>query len=210
MTKVLYQSMFVFLSIALMAVLFVMQPTDDKDMQAFKSEVQDMFVTAAHQVMGDQSVVEPFAFVWTVTQDFYGQSADQALALLKPDDSLVELALMFDGEYLLDKEMIQAPVITRAASEEPVQLVALQHNETEDLLDPNFDEDLAYVEDFGGRVAGESITTGEPQPTQTAEWVELHDSITGEAYCVAVFFGAINSYMGPCAREEEPNLIYAN
>jgi hypothetical protein len=220
MTKALYQSMSVFLGVIAIAVFFVMQPSDDVEVQSFQADIRQMFVQATKELVGDQSFTEPFAMIWTVADNFYKQSADQAIALIQPTDEIVELSLALDSDYQVAKANYSAPLVMRAPFEEPISLVSLSrpapqeelavNDDPESVLDPKFDEDLAYVEEFGGKIAGESVDVGPQDPKAHSQWLDLTDSITGEAYCVAIFYGTVNTYPGACAKEEEQTVIYAN
>jgi hypothetical protein len=198
MIKAVYQSMFVSLSALLMAVLFVLQPTSNPDMEDFQSRVRGQFAQAATELMAGESFTQPFALVWNSVHSFYSESANEAIALLE-DDTIATLALIFDSEYLLDKEIAAAPVIARAPYEEPLANI-IPMSEAESLLDPYFNEDLVYENNSGGVVAGESIDISQEEPVPLV-WMTITDSITEFPYCVAVFNGTINSYPGACAND---------
>lgn len=220
MAKVLHQSMFGFLSAVLLALLFVISPAEAPEVTAFQSQVRTAFRDAAVKAWGNQSVAEPFALIWATTQGFYGQSADQAIALLEPADEIVELVLAFDGDYQLARNIFSAPRVVRAPDEAPLYNIIPMPDDAERLLDPAFSEGLAYQEPSDqGMVLGESTSVGEENgmpgpgegvepalpmsPRTQAAWSEIADSITGQPHCVAVFYGTVNSYPGPCAKEEE-------
>jgi hypothetical protein len=217
MTKAVYQSMFVSLSALLMAALFVLQPADSQEMKDFQSSLRQQFTQAATQLVEGESFTEPFALVWSSVDSFYSESANEAIALLH-DDSITSLALMFNGDYQLDREIAAAPVIARndVYVEEALTnivpdnfVAAIVPDEVESLLDPNFNEDLVYDQATGGRVAGESIGT-DPQPEPApVVWMTISDSITAYPYCVAIFNGSINSYPGACAKDERAP-VYEN
>lgn len=198
MTKAVYQSMFVSLSALLMAVLFVLQPTSNPDMEDFQSRIRGQFAQAATELIAGESFTEPFALVWNSVYGFYSESADQAIALLE-DDGITSLALMFNSDYLFDVEVASAPLIARAPYEEALMNI-IPMSEVESLIDPYFNEDLAYVDNFGGTIAGESIDISEEEPAPLV-WMTITDSITAFPYCVAVFNGTINSYPGACAAD---------
>jgi len=208
MTKAVYQSMFVSLSMLLLALLFVISPTEDKDLLSFQENIKNKFAQATVEVIGYQSFTEPFAFVWSTVEEFYDESATAAIALLQPDESFTELALMFSSQYQVDKLVAGTQIAMRPPTEDAV-LNIVPMSEAESLLDPYFNEDLAYVEEFGGTVAGESITVGE-EDRPPVVWTTLTDSITGFPFCVAIFNTEINSYPGACVEEEMPAVIHMN
>jgi len=212
--------MFGFLGALLMALLFVITPTETPEVTAFQLDVQGLFKSAATEAWGSDSVTEPFALIWSASEDFYAQTADQAIALLEPMESVTRLALSFDSGYLLAVETFTAPRIVKAPHEAPLYNIIPMPDDAERLLDPSFSEILAYGESderLGGQVLGESTSAQEESgslaaeedvalpsvPQQQANWVEVSDSITGGTHCVAVFYGTVNSYAGPCARVED-------
>lgn len=212
MKRVVYQSMFASLSALLLAVLFVLQPTDNPELKNFQGLVQEQFAQATMEVLGDLNYVEPIALVWSSVESFYEETADQTIALIE-DDALVSFALMFNAEYLSDVEVASSPIAMRAPTEEAVYNI-IPMSEAETLLDPLFNEDLAYVEEFGGTVAGESITVDEQQQPEIKKapvvWMTITDSITGYPYCVGIFNATVNSYPGVCATEEESAVVRQN
>lgn len=189
-----------------MAVLFVLQPTGDSDMKNFQAEVREQFVQAGTQLMAGESFIEPFALVWNSVQEFYSESANEAVALLD-DATLANISLMFNSEYLTNIEIAAAPIIPRPPYEEALVNI-IPMSEAETLLDPHFNEDLAYTENFGGVVAGESVDVSQEKAAPVV-WMTINDSITEFPYCVAVFNGTINSYPGACA-EDNLSPIYEN
>jgi hypothetical protein len=201
MTRAVYQSMFIFLSMLLLAVLFVVQPTKDESLAQFQNEIKQQFATAAAEVLGDQNYSEPFAFVWYGVEQFYNQSTVETLALIQPNEGLIDFALTLDGDYQADLETGAERIVRRPATEEPVlDIVPVALGE--EIIDPYFNEDLAYHEEFGGVVAGESIDVNEEEiKLPPVIWVTVNDSISGYPYCVGIFNGEINSYPGVCAEE---------
>lgn len=212
--------MFVFLSTLLMAVLFAVSPTGDAEVTAFQKDLHQKFSSAAAQVIGGYDYAEPFQLVWATATDFYSQSSEQALALLEPDQVFMDLAMSFNSNYVEDMRIASSGFILRPPSEDALlNIVPMDENET--ILDPYFDENLAYLQINGGIVAGESIDIYEeqeiadeqviepPVTAPTVVWATINDSITGYPYCVGIFNGTINSYPGPCA-EEHDTKVYEN
>lgn len=194
-----------------MAALFVLQPTNDADMNKFRAEVGQKFAHAATELMAGESFAEPLTLVWNSVYDFYSASADQAIALLD-DEGIAQLALMFDSEYLADVEVVSKPLVMRTLMQEEALLNIIPMDETESLLDPNFREDLAYVGNSQGQVAGESVDISSEVTSPPVVWMTIQDSITEFPYCIAVFNGTINSYPGACAVDDESNSarVYEN
>lgn len=220
MARAAYQFMFISLSAILFAVFFIVSPTQEADVAKFQNEIKEKFATAATQAWGKSSVVEPLVLVWNSMDVFYTESATQTLALIKPSESFIETVLAFDGNYQASKQIAAAPMVVRPPQEEPIYNI-VPTSPSENLIDPFFNENLAYILDDEGKVAGESVGLEEvmedeelgyeyvPAPMRTAMWVTLNDSITGVPYCVSIFNGELNSYPGTCARDSE-TLIYEN
>ena len=52
-----------------------------------------------------------------------------------------------------------------------------------------------------GTVAGASIdlrAMTDPVNSQNQPWVTMRDALTGQYYCLAVYNGEVNKYLGPC------------
>ncbi|MBX4188329.1 MAG: hypothetical protein KW793_04325 [Candidatus Doudnabacteria bacterium] len=216
MTRAIYQSMFVSLSMLLMAVFFVVQPSDKEEMKAFQTQLKEEFSIASAEILQGESFVEPFAFVWSSISNFYDVSANEALALLQPDSAFNDLAMMFNKEYQANLKIAAVPVLPHPPTEDAlINIVPVDENEF--LLDPYFNEDLAYGILGEGVVAGESIDIYEDDiiekpisPVPPVVWRTINDSITGDPNCVAIFNGTVNAYPGPCAQEEDLGQVYEN
>jgi hypothetical protein len=228
MTKAVYQSMFISLSALLLAVLFVVQPTDSQDMKAFQNQIKEQFAQASMQLLRGPNLGEPFALVWSSVDAFYAESATAAIALLQ-NDALSDLALLFDSNYEQNMEVAFAPIVGRIIEPtEEALLNIVPYDENEYLLDPYFNDDLVYMLDENGEVsgivAGESIDASDvPADSQVRSqpeeplvqrppvtWMTITDSITGQPNCVAIFNGTINAYAGPCAKEDAIIQLYEN
>jgi hypothetical protein len=217
-----YQSMFGFLSALLLALLFILQPTSDKDLIVFQKEVHSQFAQATTELVAGESLVEPFAFIWSTVNSFYDQSANEALALIQPDEAFSDLVMSFIPSYHENLKVASAPFVTNLPHEEPIYNI-VPMNDAEALLDPYFSHDLLTTE--GGVVAGESIDISrEPFDGDTqvdnlennnvalvpVTWVTINDSITGAPNCVAIFDGTVNTYPGSCAQENAIIEVYEN
>lgn len=217
MKRAAHQFMFLNLAAILLAVFFVLQPSHDTEVAKFQDNVKHQFVAAAKELWGPASPGESLALVWNGLSAFYDASTTQTLALLTPSNRVVEFALSWDANYQVSKQIALAPIVTRRPSEEPLyNIVPMSPDEA--LIDPYFNDDLAYTQNGAGQVAGESIgvddfdvhhETDAPKTEHKAEWVTLKDSITGVPYCIAVFNGELNSYAGTCAQDTE-TLFYEN
>jgi hypothetical protein len=209
MAKAVYQSMFVFLSVLLLALLFIVSPTKDKDLLVFQQEIRSQFAQATVDVLGGIDYAEPFVLVWESVDAFYKESAAQTIALLEPTESVTEMVLMFSEEYLIDKEIASTTLVLRPTIKEDAIFNIVPMSEADLLLDPYFHEDLVYMEEYGGVVAGESISVSE-EARPEADWKTITDSITGYPFCLAIFNGEVNSYPGPCAQEDAINVVQTN
>lgn len=199
MEKVAQQLQYFFLSALLGAALFVMQPTEIKEVVTFQKDIQTKFAQSFVQLVGQQNFVEPFEFVWTGVSDFYSQSTDVAIAMISPSEETLAMMLRFDSQYHKDVETIKTAFVPRGfMSEEPIYYM-VPVSDAESLLDPYFSEDNNYARQ--GLVAGESITGDQPDPAP-ATWLNVPDSISGQIYCVGIFDGSVNVYAGTCAYDD--------
>lgn len=180
MTKIIYQSMFYSLGVMLMALVFVIQPTDSPEVNKFQKEIKSRFVSAGQELLAGPSVAEPFVLVWSGVASFYDESSTQAIALLQ-DQALTDLALSFNADYQLHLALAENPLPLRVATEEPLTnivpegLVAsgfhlvnypdstLAYDDTDFILDPEFNENRAYEQYAGSHseeVALDDVANG--------------------------------------------------
>jgi hypothetical protein len=50
-------------------------------------------------------------------------------------------------------------------------------------------------------VAGTAVSVEVPVNSEELPWVTMSDNSTGQLYCVAIYNGTVNQYLGPCQRD---------
>ncbi len=174
---------------ALLMALFVMQPSRVSEVTALQHEMSTQFSVALQQTFGDQSY---FSDVWDVVDGvtaFYDQSTDATVALLTQPESDQDIIYVFKTVYLTFADAVSgqhgevAGVQTISPDnfmKEPAIYNILPSNET-----PN--------------VAGISVFNTDNQPVNTEKpWVTIQDNFTGQKYCLAIYNGEVNKYLGAC------------
>lgn len=201
MERVIRQLNYAFLCVIMAAAFFVLKPSDSDEVKLFQANLKSDFAQSFASLIGDESFLEPFAFIWNTSEAFYQDTSNQALALLKPTDTMVEFTLRFNKQYQSDKIAAHSDISLSGymALDPLINIVPV--SDAEKLLDPYFSEEGFESE---GRVAGESIGAGFEDKNPV--WLTIPDSLNGEVYCLAIFDGVVNSYQGPCVFDEESTI----
>jgi hypothetical protein len=182
------------------AVVFVMHPSNVPEMTNWQNGIKHEFATAFKQTMGDQPWFSDFELVYDSVNNFYTQSSDATIALLAQPDTDSDIAYIFKEVYLSFAHAIKPPANTLAYKDLPLPP-----------MPPNFmtEEPLYNIVPYrtvvktidDGQVAG---TSTDNSPVNTKQpWVTIQDNLTGQLYCLAVYNGTVNKYLGPCKYDYE-------
>ena len=164
----------------LLNALFIMQSNQISDnnyvIAEFKQTIRQEFLRAFMQTAGDTPWLGSAEIVIGGIIEFYDQAADELIALLNPrgtDDDLVRVA--------------QAVYSSFKTSEYPEG----EYTMTE--------EPLYNITPAVPVVAGIQTQNPVNGPNQ---WVTLRDNYTGQLYCLAMYNGEMNKYLGACKKDD--------
>ena len=179
----------------LMTAFFVLQPSKIPEVASFQTGIEQQFSVAWKQTLGDGQYFDSLANIYDGITAFYDQSASATLALLTQPESDEALYHVANATYeVLVKAIVHASEPKVAAIQAPV-------------LPPDgqFMTQAAITNIIPvsvGNVSGVSITHDQaPVNDKTNSWVTLRDNYTGQMYCLAIYNGEVNKYLGACKND---------
>lgn len=187
------QQLFYGLSIFLLfAALFAMQSSRVPEVAALQSQIQHQFSVAWQQTIGDQPYFDDFGLIYDGVAAFYNQSSSAAISLIRQPESDAALAYVFKTTY-------QDFVLAIRGAQLSQKLAQVEPS----VLPPEkFMSEQAIMNIVpGGQVAGASVQSGNPVNSTNQPWVTIQDNFTGQLYCLAVYNGDVNKYLGACKNE---------
>lgn len=195
-------------SLVLGSALFVMQPSHTPEVFAMQQEVTHEFAVAWEQTIGDQPWFTDVALFYESIASFYDQSATVLISLLESPEADADIAYVFSEVYRTIAASFHGTASTGIAYTE-VQLpeVGPTFMTQEPLYNlVPYREVVKTIDESSfalnsGTVSGVSITNHDPANSLQTPWVTLADNATGQLYCLAVYNGTVNQYLGPCNYE---------
>lgn len=176
-------------SFLLITAVFVLAPSAHEETTALQNDIKAQFSRAWVQTIGDQPFFSEIGLIYDGVQNFYAQAADSTVALIKHEEADRDLALLFQGIF---SEFKSAALAYLPAP----QAVVTQ-------LDPMMEtviEEVPRLTAPAGMVSGEVIQAPAIANTHRA-WVTIQDNMTGQLYCLAIYNGEVNKYIGECVDE---------
>ncbi len=179
----------------LMTAFFVLQPSKTPEVASFQSGIQQQFSMAWEQTLGDEPYFDSLAYVYDSVAAFYDQSAQATVALLTQPESDAALYHLATATYeVFAKAFVQASA-PKVAIPVPVRPPDGQFMTQAAIT--NIIPDLSI-----GSVSGASYShSQEPINKTVNSWVTLQDNYTGQMYCLAIYNGEVNKYLGACKND---------
>jgi hypothetical protein len=173
----------------LLTAVFVMTPSRVPEVSLLQTEIKTQFITAFQQTMGDQPYFDDVILVFDGVSAFYEEAATSAIALFEDREADAELAYIFQTTY---KTLVAT--LGSYVSEEASANVAVSEPET-----PVTESGL-YINPvplrYEAAVSG-SFVDNSPVNLEKP-WVTIQDNYTSQLYCLAIYNGEVNKYLGPC------------
>jgi len=176
-------------SFVIFTAAFVLAPSAHEETRILQTEVREQFRVAFIQTMGDQPYFEEAEIIFDGIRDFYIQSADSAIALFKHEEADRDLAYIFKGMVL------ELARVATMYLPEPQTLASVAESNQE-LPEAVI---LPRVVAPAGMVSGEVLLPSVANTYQA--WVTIQDNMTGQLFCVAIYNGEVNKYLGECVDE---------
>lgn len=173
----------------------------ERGVMGFKGEVRHEFSRAFVQTVGDKAWFEDVEIVWSGVNDFYSQSADNALALFEPREEEKDAVAVVGNIVVAFERGVNGIKGDKG-------MVAGETIEEEFVPQDNFmtEEPIYNIipENDSGSVQGIYYLPFETLPaenTNSNPWVTIIDPVTGQSHCVAIFNNEISEYEGECKQD---------
>jgi len=167
-------------TVVLAAGFFVIQPTQIPEMKSFQNDIKQQVSVAWQQTIGDGPWFADVQFVYDGVENFYHQAADTTIAMMADRESDADIVYVFGTMYHDIAEAFHQPATPHVAG------VATTVSE------PEPPADVISIP------PAPDTTFATPVNTYDMPWVTLRDNFTGQLYCVAIYNGTVNQYLGPC------------
>jgi len=165
---------------------FILAPTGHTETKLLQNEVKEQFRVAFIQTIGDQPYFEEAKIIFAGVREFYTQSADSAIALFKHEEADRDIALVFKGMYQETTKLIVRYL-------PKTKILASQPETSGTVSGVNI---LPYVVNPAGLRVDQA--TVPPVANFHTPWVTIQDNITGQLFCLAIYNGEVNKYLGEC------------
>ncbi len=183
--------------------LFVMQPSNLPDVAAWQQTVKQQIGTAIVQTFGDGPWFQEVGFIYDSTSAFYQKAASVTITMFDDPEANEDIAFVYTQVYKIFANAlntstnhgfayndVQLPAIgPDFMTQEPIYNI-VPYKEVVTTID----DKLTAL----GSVAGESVSIDKPVNSISMPWVTIRDNSTGQLYCLAVYNGTVNQYLGPC------------
>lgn len=176
----------------LLTAVFVMKPSPAPEMNLLQSEIKTQFITAFQQTLGDQPYFDEVFLVFEGISAFYEQAASSAIVLLEDQEADEELAFIFQTTY---KKFV-ATIGLYISGQTHANVAVLEPPVS--VMKPDLIINPARVR-YEAAVSG-SFVNNSPANLEKP-WVTLQDNYTSQLYCLAIYNGEVNKYLGPCQDE---------
>jgi hypothetical protein len=182
-------SIFYGLSIfVLMTAFFAMQPSKIPEVASLQTQIKQQFSTAWQQTIGDQPYFGGLADVYDGINVFYDESSKVLASLILQQDSDQAIIYVFSHSYGDFAAIFQNKGHV-AGSE--IVLPDPQHFMVEPAIYNLVPEKQNPEQVLGANIDSEPVNG-------INQWVTLRDNFTGQLYCLAVYNGEVNKYLGAC------------
>lgn len=192
---------YVLSSFLLMAGLFVFSPSKVPEVTSLQTEIQKQFSIAWQGTIGDQPYFEELYAIIEGVDEFYSQAADQMIVLLDPKDNDQDLVYTVAQTYRIfatSFKVIENKSV--ASTQEADEFVVPSNFMAEEPIYNIVPE--SQISDNKNQITGIIAGTTLTEPVNLDQpWVTMMDNFTGQIYCVALYNGEVNKYLGPCKNE---------
>jgi len=192
----IYYGLSIFL---LLTALFVMQPSKGPEMVALQGQIKQEFSVAWQQTIGDQPYFDDLGMIYDGVDSFYNQAAIYTISLIRQPESAEVLAYIFKTTYQDFAQAIRGAQLSQKLAQTDLEVLPPDKFMSEAPIYnivPDYAEALSGKPE--GQVAGASVQSGNPVNSTNQPWVTIQDNFTGQLYCLAVYNGNVNKYLGPC------------
>jgi hypothetical protein len=193
-----------------MTVFFAVHQTNVPEVNAWQSQVRQAVTIAWEQTYGDRPVTADFALAYEGVTGFYERASGEIVGLMQPLRSDRDLYHVFAEVYGIFARAAGGPIeptILAMDASERIPENFMREESVYNIVPVSFQsKDIPEVSGVTQTINSRetawknSEQEGElPVNNETKQWVTLQDNITGAKYCLAIYNGEVNKYLGPCA-----------
>jgi len=184
--------------------LFVFYPSNPET-TAWQDGVKHQFSIAWKQTIGDQPVFSSVAYVYDGVSEFYTQSADVMMTMIDHPQSDADIYYVFHEVYVDFASIFQAQPHGNVAGVSTALNTATLPQPEDFMTQPAIYNLVPASEPVTTSVqpaiSGSSMVTGQPVNSTDNPWITVQDNATGQLYCLAVYDGTVNKYLGACKND---------
>jgi hypothetical protein len=186
--------------------LFMLQPNQSSEVSAWQQSSGEQLSIAWQQTIGDQPWFSEVELIFDSITGFYNQSASATIALIDQPETDQDIIYVYSQVYM---------TFAKAFNPNYGNQTAIAYTEVplpESI--PNFmsEEPLYNLVPYREVVktlqvaptpvvAGAVISLDQPVNSPEVPWVTMTDNLTGQLYCVAIYNGTVNQYLGACKHD---------
>lgn len=176
-----------------------MQPSTVPEVSALQTEMKQQFGVAWQQTIGDAPYFDSLAYIYDGVTDFYDQASREMIVLLSQPDTDQDLYYVFHAVYADFAQMFQPRHYSLA---QKVEIPGPGIFMTQKAIDNIVPDSIAEEKTLSGSVSGALTFYQGIEPVNKANsWVTLQDNFTGQIYCLAIYNGEVNKYLGDCKND---------
>lgn len=193
-----------------MIALFVLQANRKPEVSLFQNQIKQQVTVALIQIVGDGPLFDQAELVFKGVSNFYEQSANSLIALLSQPQTDADLVGMISRSWQiltdLGKSNSQKALakidLHKFMQEEPLYNIVPEKQLSDNPNGTTASSNGAGSKQLTNNQVGKFLgaTTEEPVNSQTP-WVTIRDNLTGQLYCLAIYNGEVNKYLGICKRD---------
>ena len=193
---------FFVLSVFLLAtVFFVLQPTNIPELKTWQTGIKQQFSVAWQQTIGDQPYLDNLALIYRGVSDFYGQSSEQTISLFSQPETDRDLVFVYSQVYQKFAGVFASKPITVHNVGVPSEVAIPDNFMTEEPLNNIIpDSQVTRIVNHES-IAGAVTEQAQPVNSYSQPWVTIQDAVTGQVYCLSVYNGDVNKYLGECKKD---------
>ncbi|HTL39586.1 MAG TPA: hypothetical protein VL306_02130 [Methylomirabilota bacterium] len=180
--------------------LFIFFPNSSANVLSFQHQAQTSLSIAWQQTIGDQPYFAEVGDVIDGVASFYDQATNATIAMLSMPEADQDLAAVFSKTYQLLAHSLDKPNTAVALNENMVNPADFMTQE------PVFNIILDKTQNVSAKpeVSGEEITVfhnSSEVVNLENPWFTAMDAMTGQKYCMAIYNGEVNKYLGECKND---------
>ncbi len=179
-------------SFLLLTGLFIMSESQTPEVLRMQSQIKYEFSVAWQQTWGDQPYFDELIAVIEGVDAFYAQATDQTIALLEDNTGS-------DQDFAFVIAAVYNNFAQSFKTEDDKTLAVVQEVP---MIDPQTfmsEEPLRNIVPEGSVAGVHEIFEFNTEPVNSGQpWVTVRDNNTGQLYCLAIYNGEVNKYLGEC------------